>query len=334
MEITNLTAYHHLPHCAATQHYICKNNFLAIFSTVSSAPSEGSTISLGFRRLEEDGMMRQHSDGHASGGGDQSNQHAQGGQRSVEQRSLTLGDYVVDPNESVKTAEDFQDNDEVLLGDGEENGFCEGEDVESLDDDEHFHTPPSVQRHPQSGPIIVGSPHTSAKRSPHHATPMQFSAVPSSVEIEFEDLVKGADVGQYVSIMEISPDMEDSEINKQTGRWGEALVYNYLQQQSEKSGGSVEVTWVNSAGETGNPYDIVMEKDGMKIYVEVKATRLGRKELFEMSSKEVAFAEKQKERFHLYRVYNVGNKDNIRLCRLQDLASRMERNEVRLYMYV
>ena len=217
-------------------------------------------------------------------------------------------------------------------------------------EDMSFHTPPSVLHTPgpfsgtPSGPYrgphgsytgTPGGPYTGtpgSSRRPYFIAPPW--AVFPPVEVEFEDLVKGDAIKQYTSILEISPDLDEAEGMKQTGRWGEELVYNYLLQQSESSGGDGRVTWMNEEAESGKPFDLIVDGDDFRVYVEVKATKLDQKELFEISSKEIVFAEEHKENFHLYRVYNAGSIDNVRLCRLQNLSLKMDKKEVKLCMYV
>ncbi|XP_077982849.1 uncharacterized protein LOC144437716 [Glandiceps talaboti] len=139
----------------------------------------------------------------------------------------------------------------------------------------------------------------------------------------------------------------ESDGDIEIGKWGEALVYNFLLQQKEDLDSekcSVQINWVNQEQESGQPYDIEiqvqMTDEGSddvieySIYIEVKSTKSKEKKYFEISSKEVAFAEKMKEQFYLYRVYNAGNADRVKLCRIQNLAEKLDVKTVRLCMFV
>ncbi len=312
---------------------------LLFFSTVSTA-SDGSTT----------GTKRTDGTGHGGGGG---------GEKAGGPHQQTLGDFVKTDSETklpdnqegkneeeeelIDVGDDDEDDDEDDGEEEEEEDVAEVEQVKGTEirkedaevmeisvpeseDNMSFHTPPTVRYTP--GPY-AGTP--GSNRRVRQMAPM-WSILPT-VEVEFEDLATGAEIDQYMSVLEISSDWDEAERNLQTGRWGEALVYNYLRQQGERSEG-VKVTWVNEYEETGQPFDILVECDNTKTYIEVKATKYNQKELFEISSKEVLFAEQQKEHFHLYRVYNAGNSENARLCRLQNLAYKMEKKEVRLGMYI
>ncbi|XP_070575816.1 uncharacterized protein [Ptychodera flava] len=146
--------------------------------------------------------------------------------------------------------------------------------------------------------------------------------------------------------------LEDSDDLTVVGKWGEALVYNFLLHQKETMDSDdtdVEVIWVNEQEESGQPYDIEIKvrstEDGIEengeveikeysIYIEVKSTRTKGKQYFEISSQELAFAEKMQSQFHLYRVYNAGSADRVKLCRVPNLAEKLDTKTVRLCMFV
>lgn len=91
---------------------------------------------------------------------------------------------------------------------------------------------------------------------------------------------------------------------KLTGRLGEQFAFKYF---SENSGQEV-VSWVNQDNETGCPYDIVIgAEESNREYVEVKATRLAKKNWFKISTREWQFAAEKGESFSIAHVVILGN---------------------------
>ncbi|KAL2634648.1 hypothetical protein R1flu_006127 [Riccia fluitans] len=98
-----------------------------------------------------------------------------------------------------------------------------------------------------------------------------------------------------------------------TGRSGEALVFQYL----VKNYGPSNVKWINQEGESGAAYDIVIYKDsGQQEYVEVKATRSGDKDWFEISPREWDFARQHGDYFTIIRVFFGPSNQQVKLLRL------------------
>ncbi|KAF5736629.1 hypothetical protein HS088_TW14G00776 [Tripterygium wilfordii] len=84
-----------------------------------------------------------------------------------------------------------------------------------------------------------------------------------------------------------------------TGRLGERVAFKYF------TGifGKEVVNWVNEERESGLPYDIVIEKDNRREYIEVKATKSGRKDWFIISTREWKFAFDAGETFSILHVW-------------------------------
>lgn len=107
------------------------------------------------------------------------------------------------------------------------------------------------------------------------------------------------------------------EERSRIGRWGEEFVHKYLQHQmDEEEGGEApqakRVVWVNELEETGFQYDLRIENrhtGEVEAYVEVKTSRARDKHLFEMSYKEWNFAQKEGNKFVIFRVSNAGKSD-------------------------
>ncbi|KAK7247091.1 hypothetical protein RIF29_41968 [Crotalaria pallida] len=109
----------------------------------------------------------------------------------------------------------------------------------------------------------------------------------------------------------------------QTGRLGEYLACQYFVRKV----GRPAVKWVNEVNETGLPYDIVIEKEAVREFIEVKATRSPRKDWFNISLREWQFAIEKGESFSVAFVAINGNnvarvtifRDPVKLCQQGEL---------------
>ena len=128
-------------------------------------------------------------------------------------------------------------------------------------------------------------------------------------------------------------DVEISD-NRAVGRWGESLVYHYLLSRHV----GWRVTWMNEEKETKSFYDIKLESaDGAEtIFVEVKTTKFGDKNVFEMSPWEWDFAQKPgvSKSYHIYRVYGAGDVDKVRVEVVKDPARLVREHEVRMCLAI
>ncbi|KAJ3090554.1 hypothetical protein HK102_003386 [Quaeritorhiza haematococci] len=132
------------------------------------------------------------------------------------------------------------------------------------------------------------------------------------------------------------------DVNELTGLLGEEAVFLRLNDVYANDP-ERRVQWVNQAAETGAPYDLIVYRrrrlgslgptaelppashgisplvsDGRyeweaEEYVEVKSTACQRKMVFEMSLRELKFAEEKGSRYTVYRVFNVVRKAENRL---------------------
>lgn len=124
------------------------------------------------------------------------------------------------------------------------------------------------------------------------------------------------------------------------GEWGEQLVNSFLCQWRDSSDPvrPTHVMWCNQSGETGQPYDfkLTFRSTGEPevVYVEVKSTIKKEKSFIHMSANELDFALKERERYHIYRVYSAGDAQNVRLCRIQNLAQHLHTKDLALYLFV
>uniref|UniRef100_A0A3Q2WHL7 Wu:fj29h11 n=1 Tax=Haplochromis burtoni TaxID=8153 RepID=A0A3Q2WHL7_HAPBU len=124
------------------------------------------------------------------------------------------------------------------------------------------------------------------------------------------------------------------------GEWGEQLVNSFLchWRDSSDTGRPTHVMWCNQSGETGQPYDFKLTfgstGEPEVVYVEVKSTIKKEKSFIHMSANELDFALKERERYHIYRVYSTGDAQNVRLCRIQNLAQHLHTKDLALYLFV
>lgn len=127
------------------------------------------------------------------------------------------------------------------------------------------------------------------------------------------------------------------------GEWGEQLVNSFLihWRDSSDPGRPEHVLWCNQSGESGQPYDFKLtfgpeEGHGgpWVVYVEVKSTVKREKSFIHLSANELDFALKERERYHIFRVYSAGDAQNVRLCRIQNLAQHLHAKDVALYLFV
>ena len=148
----------------------------------------------------------------------------------------------------------------------------------------------------------------------------------------YEDLGSGKDLGT-VDFLTLCEDAAGAEI----GEWGEALVAQYLEKQKQ-DGNILDYTWKNSEQETGCPFDFEIQLAGnngmIYNYVEVKSTLSADKEVFEISMQQIQFAGQEKERFHIYRVFNAGNPERVKLIRITNLDMRLAKKQVKLCMLI
>ncbi|KAM6963611.1 uncharacterized protein LKV04_019674 [Tautogolabrus adspersus] len=124
------------------------------------------------------------------------------------------------------------------------------------------------------------------------------------------------------------------------GEWGEQLVNSFLchWRDSGEPGSPAHVLWGNQSGESGQPYDFKLTfgpagGQGV-VYVEVKATIKKDRSFIHLSANELDFALKEKERYHIFRVYSAGDSHSVRLCRIQNLAQHLHTKELSLYLFV
>ncbi|MGH0153085.1 UNVERIFIED_CONTAM: hypothetical protein FKN15_023719 [Acipenser sinensis] len=134
---------------------------------------------------------------------------------------------------------------------------------------------------------------------------------------------------------------EDTQDSTAIGEWGERLVYAFLLDWKENGihNRPREIVWNNRNGESGQPCDFKVTfatDDGVlsEVYIEVKATVKVERSFIHLSANELHLALKEKERYHIYRVYNAGDTRHVRLCRIKNLAQCLHAKELELFLFV
>ena len=88
----------------------------------------------------------------------------------------------------------------------------------------------------------------------------------------------------------------------QTGLIGEWMVYKYLLKVSSPSE-TESIKWENENGESHLPYDISLVRNGIKHFIEVKATRTSNQNSFLLSLNQIEAILQLEDSFFIYRVY-------------------------------
>ncbi|XP_061665744.1 uncharacterized protein wu:fj29h11 isoform X2 [Syngnathoides biaculeatus] len=134
---------------------------------------------------------------------------------------------------------------------------------------------------------------------------------------------------------------EDHRDMKAIGEWGELLVNSFLchWRDGEEPSRPTQVVWCNQSGESGQPYDFELtfkrgDAVAEVVYVEVKSTKKKERSFIVLSANELHFALNKKERYHIFRVYNAGDAQNVRLCRIQNLAQHLHAKTLELFLFV
>uniref|UniRef100_A0A3B4XA39 Wu:fj29h11 n=1 Tax=Seriola lalandi dorsalis TaxID=1841481 RepID=A0A3B4XA39_SERLL len=124
------------------------------------------------------------------------------------------------------------------------------------------------------------------------------------------------------------------------GEWGEQLVNSFLcdWRDGDDPGRPVHVLWCNQSGESGQPYDFRLTfgagGGAEVVYVEVKSTIKKEKSFIHLSANELDLALREKERYHIFRVYSAGDAHNVRLVRIRNLAQHLHTKDLALYLFV
>jgi len=127
--------------------------------------------------------------------------------------------------------------------------------------------------------------------------------------------------------------LEREQRNNKLGELGEILAVQYEQWQLRKLGKNKlaeQVRWI-SKDDDGAGFDILSHNlDGSDKYIEVKTTKLGKETPFYFSKNELLFSQRNKESYHLFRVFNFDSNTKIftknggldRICQSEAVSFR------------
>lgn len=117
------------------------------------------------------------------------------------------------------------------------------------------------------------------------------------------------------------------------GIQGERLCYEVLKKEWQ---GSADVFWVNEKNESGLPYDICLHfnDSNTTVYVEVKSTTTASKQFFRITRKEMEKAQESRDKYWIYRVFNVLNPEQASMSRLIDPIQLWEGKFVNMFMQI
>ncbi|XP_078257611.1 LOW QUALITY PROTEIN: uncharacterized protein LOC144594664 [Rhinoraja longicauda] len=135
---------------------------------------------------------------------------------------------------------------------------------------------------------------------------------------------------------------EDKAENTAIGEWGERFVHAFLThwQGSDSQLKPSVVSWVNQQGESGLPFDFrvvfpsLNQQPAVDTFIEVKSTVKAEKNYVQLSAQEMDLALRAKSHYHLYRVYRAGDSQNVKLCRIKNLAQCLHAKQLELFLYV
>lgn len=72
----------------------------------------------------------------------------------------------------------------------------------------------------------------------------------------------------------------------------------------------------------------------VQIFIEVKMILIDDKDVFEIFFQQIQFVQEYWENFYIYRVFNVGDLERVRLVRINNISFRMDQKQVRLWMMI
>uniref|UniRef100_A0A3Q3H2C9 Wu:fj29h11 n=1 Tax=Labrus bergylta TaxID=56723 RepID=A0A3Q3H2C9_9LABR len=198
-------------------------------------------------------------------------------------------------------------------------------------------SPQKVLVHPDPGPgqqNTAQSPASAESQRP--PLNLDFPMLSSKTVLEDMELSSVPNTSLLLQVV-LSDDHTDYTA---IGEWGEQLVNSFLchWRDSGDPGSPTHVLWCNQSGESGQPYDFRLTfgpAEGQRVvYVEVKSTIKKDRSFIHLSANELDFALKERERYHIFRVYSAGDSHSVRLCRIQNLAQHLHTKELSLYLFV
>lgn len=161
-----------------------------------------------------------------------------------------------------------------------------------------------------------------------------FFTISSSLMDSCHDLLEVISNEKIRKVLTQFPSLSSSD-SFSIGKWGEALVYQYLVLERKFNPKIQEVVWVNEGEETKAAYDIRMKKKektrDKTIFIEVKSSKFDKKNSFTLSLWEWKFAtELPKVNYQIYRVRNAGDPLKVDIVVIRDALELIERGGLKL----
>lgn len=149
---------------------------------------------------------------------------------------------------------------------------------------------------------------------------------------------------------DIAKDILSPKTKKKIGHWGEKYTIEFLKNKyrkkikkgiiKETKDGfavysnkmkAVQVFWMNKKEDKSEGYDIKVNEDKRIMYIEVKSTKTDAKEFFEISRNQWEFAKQKRDKFHIYRVYNAGSKQEVKVIDIHNPVKLWQEGNLAAY---
>lgn len=140
----------------------------------------------------------------------------------------------------------------------------------------------------------------------------RFNETNEGILSELEKTSQGIPVNRHYRRIDIE---RANRLFKETGKYGEELVYKYLEQLKRREK-ILRLTWENKSRESGLPYDFrIMNTDHCETFIDVKTTRFNFDNPMIFSSQEVEFITDKSIQYSVYRAYNIAKENPLlRIC--------------------
>ncbi len=126
------------------------------------------------------------------------------------------------------------------------------------------------------------------------------------------------------------------DLNRRLGKRGEDLVVQYERQRlidANRPDLAERVLCISEVHGDGAGFDVLsFTDDGNKMYIEVKATTLGKHSPFLVSVNELDFSDEHSDQFYLYRVFNLAQSPRLFILRGSLKNRRLEPIQFRVFL--
>lgn len=214
------------------------------------------------------------------------------------------------------------------MEDGE--GVVESKDVSGCTETE----PQAIADHVSKEAVSSVIPMVSNSVSSTESVPFDGRMTVGRVDLEeANELIEVVHPSQLSSIIpQLSHLPIDHNDLSTVGRYGESLVYHYLQ---ASAGLETRIEWLNETEESKACYDFILHTKQKQTFLEVKATRFVDNNVFQISLWEWDFLHKlPKVDYQIIRVFGVGDPLKTRVVVYKDIVKLVELGRVKLCLAV